>query len=140
VTSTTNKLLVRFSTNENSYNDVFFKGTLKDIALEKSKDLIPSIFLGFLAFYTTVPIEEKFPKTIIGSTVVADTQSSMESKQLGTTERYLPFGTTGDWPSALTVMPTSTSTYPSSSTSPPTTTQTSTSTSPSTYHYWKQLF
>lgn len=92
MTSTTNKLLVRFSTNENSSNDVFFKGDLRDIALEKSKDLIPSIFLGFLAFYTTIPIDEKFPKT---STVVADTQSSMESKQRGTTitERYLPFGT-----------------------------------------------
>ncbi|XP_046645192.1 uncharacterized protein LOC124335776 isoform X3 [Daphnia pulicaria] len=100
VTSTTNKLLVRFSTNENSYNDVFFK--------------------GFLAFYTTVPIDEKFPKTIIGSTVVADTQSSMESKQRGTTVRYLPFGTTEYWSSASTNK------------------QTSTSTSPSTYRYWKR--
>lgn len=127
MTSTTNKLLVRFSTNENNYNDVFFKGDLRDIALEKSKDLIPSIFLGFLAFYTTVPIDEKFPQTIRGSTVVAVTQSSMESKQRGTTitERYLPFGTTGDWPSASTTMQTSTSTLSSASTSP------------SSYHYWK---
>ena len=59
LTSTTSEFLIRFTTNGNSNNGIFYKGNRKINIFEGTDKSFIFFFTGFLAFYTTVPCNNK---------------------------------------------------------------------------------